>query len=355
MKRGYNISGLQQIGLGVTNVKEAWAWYHKYLCFDIKIFEEAGIAEHMLPYTGGQPQQRHAILPINLNGGGGFEIWQFTRRTPQKPATEVRWGDRGILAAKIKSYDIDAIYRWYADEGIDLISKILEMDGRRSFYFRDPFQNIFQVVESDEWFQKKGKPIGGVCGAFMGVSDINAAKIFYNAVLGYNKIVYDKIDTFDDFKGLPGGERKVRRVLLTHNNLRKGYFSPIYGSSELELIHVLDEKTPQIYNNRYWGDPGFMHLCYEVTGIDSLRETCKEYNFPFTVDVGKHFDMGEAAGTFAYNEDPDGTLVEYVEAYKVPISKKLNVYLNLKKRDPLKPLPKTLLKALKYNRVKKVL
>lgn len=33
--------------------------------------------------------------------------------------------------------------------------------------------------------------------------------------------------------------------------------------------------------------------------------------------------MGNAAGHFSYNEDPDGTLIEYVETHKVPIVKNL--------------------------------
>jgi len=33
--------------------------------------------------------------------------------------------------------------------------------------------------------------------------------------------------------------------------------------------------------------------------------------------------MGEASGHFAYVEDPDGTLIEFVETHKIPIIKKL--------------------------------
>ena len=31
--------------------------------------------------------------------------------------------------------------------------------------------------------------------------------------------------------------------------------------------------------------------------------------------------MGDAAGQFAYIEDPDGTLIEFVETHKVPLVK----------------------------------
>ncbi len=62
--------------------------------------------------------------------------------------------------------------------------------------------------------------------------------------------------------------------------------------------------------------------------------------------------MGEAAGHFAYIEDPDGTLIEFVETHKVPIIKKLGWYLDLKKRNPNKALPGWMIKSLRFSRVK---
>jgi hypothetical protein len=63
--------------------------------------------------------------------------------------------------------------------------------------------------------------------------------------------------------------------------------------------------------------------------------------------------MGEAAGYFSYIEDPDGTLIEFVETHKIPLLKKLGWYLDLRKRsNPEKPLPRLLLKALGLGRVK---
>jgi hypothetical protein len=62
--------------------------------------------------------------------------------------------------------------------------------------------------------------------------------------------------------------------------------------------------------------------------------------------------MGEAAGHFTYIEDPDGTLIEFVETRKIPIVKKWGWYLNLQKRPAEKRLPDWMLKALKFNRKK---
>ena len=84
------IAGIQQIGIGVPDVHEAFKWYRENFGMDIPVFEEAAEANLMLPYTGGQAQKRHAILAINMKGGGGFEIWQYTSRVPQAPEFEIQ-------------------------------------------------------------------------------------------------------------------------------------------------------------------------------------------------------------------------------------------------------------------------
>ena len=165
-------------------------------------------------------------------------------------------------------------------------------------------------------------------------------------------------ESLKDFTGVPGGHHKFRRVLLQEEGPRQGAFSNLFGPSEIELIQVLDRTPKKIYENRYWGDPGYIHLCFDINGMAELKEICEAKGFPFTVDSSDNpasadsFDMGEAAGHFTYIEDPDGTLIEFVETHKIPILKKINWYLNLRKRDPKKPLPNMLVGALGWGRVK---
>ena len=61
--------------------------------------------------------------------------------------------------------------------------------------------------------------------------------------------------------------------------------------------------------------------------------------------------MGEAAGHFTYIEDPDGTLIEFVETHKVPVLKKIGWYLNLKNRKAENSLPNWMVKCMAMNRV----
>ncbi|MEA3495139.1 MAG: VOC family protein [Bacteroidota bacterium] len=349
-----NISGIQQVGIGVENVKEAWKWYRQNLGMDIKIFEDASVAEIMLPYTGGKPRERYAVLALNLNGGSGFEIWQYTKRNPEAPKFDIQIGDLGIFATKIKSKDIHASYKFFKSKGLSIISEIQEDPKEHLFFFiKDPYDNIFQIISTKgNWFSNQKSLTSGVAGAIIGVSDMDKAINFYSTILGYNAAVYDVTDTFESFKILPGENNKLRRVLLKPGYPRTGSFSKLFGSSKIELIQVLDREPKKIFKDRMWGDLGFIHICFDIHGMDALREKCKENNYPFTVDSSQSFDMGEAAGHFSYIEDPDGTLIEFVETHKIPIVKKIGWYLDLTKRDPKKQLPNWLIKALRFGRVK---
>ena len=120
----------------------------------------------------------------------------------------------------------------------------------------------------------------------------------------------------------------------------------------MELVKIYDRTPRKIFENRFWGDQGFIHLCFDISNQNAMKQLCAEKGYTYTVDSGEKFDMGEAAGHFSYIEDPDGALIEFVETKKIPIMKKLGWYLDLRKRDALKPLPDWMLKAMRYNSVK---
>ncbi|WP_236975888.1 VOC family protein [Membranihabitans maritimus] len=352
MKKPY-ISGIQQMGIGVGNVHEAWKWYRKNLGVDVPIFEEAAEASLMLPYTGGEPRKRHAVLAMNLNGGGGFEIWQYVGRTPQKPSFEILPGDLGINIAKIKSSDVSKTFNKLKNNGVKLLSeRLTDPRGKEHFYFSDPYNNIFEVVHSDQWFGQRYRVNGGIVGAVVGVSDIDRSMVFYKEILGYNQVEYDIKDSANDFGEWNSDGFSFRRVLLTREAPYHGPFSEMLGKTEIELIQVKGREPKKIYADRFWGDLGFIHLCFDIVGMNEMRELCASFGSPFTVDSSNSFDMGEAAGHFSYVEDPDGTLIEFVETHKIPIMKKIGWYLDLRKRKPEKKLPKLMLKALSLNRVK---
>jgi len=351
--------GIQQVGIGVRDLKEAWAWYRKFFGVDISIFEDEATAALMSPYTGGKPRKRYAALALNLQGGGGFEIWQYKDREPKPPEIPVMVGDLGIFSVKIKSRDVTAAYNYFKDVGGDLSGEIkTDPLGNDVFFIRDPYGNYFQIVPGTEWFRREKKKLTGAAyGAIIGVSDMKKSQDFYRDILGYDMVVYDKEGVFEDFAYLPGGDKFIRRVLMQQSSGPLGIFSRVFGPSQIELVQAKERKPNKIFQGRYWGDLGFIHLCFDINGMDALREKCKEKGYPFTVDSQRahennSFDMGEAAGYFSYVEDPDGTLIEFVESHKIPVIKKLGWYINLRKKNPEKSLPGWLLKALRFNRIR---
>jgi catechol 2,3-dioxygenase-like lactoylglutathione lyase family enzyme len=394
-EHGYLIRGIQQIGIGVADREEAWRRYRCLFGVDTAIFTDEGEAPYMTAYTGNSVQSRTATLAVNLKGGSGFEIWQYRSRRPAAPAFQAAAGDLGIYAVRIKSPDIEGAWAALNRSGNPAVpfGAVIDdsvkrgPDGTRGFFLQDGLGNLFRIVEDGDWFDRRllrgnsggvlsavaecrrgapGACTGGPSGCIIGVSDIDASLKLYAEVLGFNRIIYDRRGTFADLTALPGGDASFRRVLLCPAQPPRGPFSELFGTPSIELLQrdsppAAPSGTPgepeaspprRIFKDRFWGDLGFIHLCLDVSGMDALKERCAAAGFPFTVDSGGAFGMGEASGRFAYIEDPDGTLIEFVETKRMPILKKLGLYLDLEKRDPEKPLPRILLKLLALGRVR---
>jgi catechol 2,3-dioxygenase-like lactoylglutathione lyase family enzyme len=345
------ICGIQQVGIGVPDFVEAWKWYYDQFGFEIKIVDDEGVAERMLPYTGGKPQPRRSGIAVNIRGGGGFEIWQPKGRPLNYLKEPVQLGDLGILVAKVKTADIENAYNTFMNRGLDLISEITTSPtGQRQFFMKDPYGNLFQLEEDSYVFIDEKKTTGGANGAVIGVSDMERSLPFYKQLLGYDRVVSDQTDVFADLKCLPGGEKTLRRVILERSKPIEGPLSGIMGTSHLELIQA---ETPgkKLFEGRFWGDPGFIHLCFDIRHMDAVKAEAEALGHPFVCDSGADFGMGEANGHFTYVEDPDGTLIEFVETYKIPIIKKIGLYLNLANKDDHKPLG--ILKLLRFAKVKR--
>ena len=342
------ISGIQQIGVGTTDFRKSWNWYIEMFGIDVKILEDDTVAERMLPYTGGVPQQRHACIAVNIQGGGGFEIWQYSKRKPEPCSFKIAAGDLGVFAAKLNCRDVKAFHKQISAKWQDCTIPETLPDGTPCFYVKDLFGNVFQIVENKKVFIDQGKLTGGMAGAVIGVTDMDASVKFYREILGYDIVLCDTTGPFSTNNPVPEADKLCRRVILKAPK-RKGAFAELFGDSTIELVQALERSPRKIYEGRYWGDPGFIQVCFDVTNMKALGEFCASKGHPFTVDScpdGERFDMGDASGHFTYIEDPDGTLIEFVEAHKVSIIKKLGLAIDMGKRNPEKPLPKLLFRLM---------
>ena len=335
------VTGIQQVGIGVHDADHAKYLYRSLFGMDALVFDDIAEARLMTKYTGNTVHQRRAILTMNMNGGGGFEIWQFLSRTPSSHQQEIRLGTPGINAVKIKALCINKARQYFLTKQTLKVSEIAQSpNGAHYLTVKDPYDNLFEIVEGKDWFKQKGNCVGGTSGVSIGVNDMDKALVFYQTILGEAAVVYDA-----EVAGL-------RKVLLYKPLSQKGAFSKLLGGIEIELIQDLNTKHQHIFNGRYWGDRGFIHVCFDVTDMDGLKTKMEAAGYPFTVDSANAFAMESASGRFCYVEDPDGTLIELVQTHQVPILRKLGWYLNLSKRKANKPLPNWMVGMLGLTKVK---
>ncbi len=347
------ITGIQQVGIGVTDAEEAKHLYKELFGMNVLIFDDNAAASLMTDYTGREVHNRRAILSLNMSGGGGFEIWQYTSRKPSMHASMPALGDTGIFAVKIKARNVSTAHAHFSRlSGVKVSALMDSPDDRKHFWITDRYGNHFNMVEGDEWFQTDDKVCGGVVGAVIGVSNMTKALHFYRDVMGMTEVVYSgtapMLDTPVDSE--PG--RVFHRVLLKKQVANRGAFSKLLGAVQIELVEAKDRNPHKIYHDRYWGDCGFIHLCFDVLNMDSLKSLSFSSGYPFTVDSAHSFAMGSSTGRFCYVEDPDGTLIELVETHKVPVYEKLGLYFNLKKRKRDTPLPGWMINMLALNKIR---
>ncbi|MEO8582312.1 MAG: VOC family protein [Flavitalea sp.] len=347
------ISGIQQAGIGVADAVQAKYLYKDLFAMDALIFEDMANASLMTRYTGNKEHSRHALLSLNMSGGGGFEIWQFMSRTPQKAEYAPMLGDPGIFALKIKARDVAAAHAFFSENNQLAVTPVMiAPDDRPRFWLTDPLGNNFEIVEGDEWFKKDNRICGGVVGAVIGVTNLEKSIHFYKELLGIKEVIYKGTAPMWDvpFGQSPG--RDFSRVLLKKEFSGKGAFSKLLGAVQIELVETKDSVPRKIFENRYWGDCGFIHLCFDVLHMDDLKTRFSTGGYSFSVDSHNSFAMGSTAGRFCYVEDPDGTLIELVETHKVPIIKKWGWYIDLQKRTSEKPLPDWMIGMLGLNKIR---
>ena len=349
------INGIQHIGVGVPNHAESWKWYRQNFGMDICFFNGEAEAPLMQIYTKGEVINKQAAMISNLHGGCAMEVVCPVSFKATHANLDFELGDLGIFSASVKSVNIEKAYSEFVSNGTTVLGDIKTSPiGRKSFFIKDPNGLLFQITEGNSWFiQPKKVIMGGPTGVTIGVSDIDKSMALYADIIGYDKVLMDETGVFDDWKDIQGGSKTFRRVLLTQSNKPGGGFANVTGQTYIELVQALDYTPRKMYENRLWGDIGFVHLGLDVRGMKSLGEDLKSKGFGFTCDTDDALTMGGSTRVHCtYIEDPDGTLIELIEVFKIPIIEKLGVFLNVEKRDPKKPLPNFMLKAMKFSRIK---
>lgn len=348
-----SVNGLQHIGLAVQDMDRSLRFFRKFIGLDIPFFDSVAPAPLMRVYTRDKVITKRASMVMNLAGGAAMEVIRPTSFEPVKPSLETQAGDIGIFMVQVKCPDVNAAHVHCLSQAPESTSHLSDdPSGNPSFILRDPDGNFFQFVESAGWYTTPRGHSGGLRGPVVGVTDLERSFGLYQKQLGYDKVVYDRTGTFDDLASLPGGKGTFRRVLLMQSQPQRGGFARVTGNTTIELVQAIDRAPARIFKGRIWGDTGFVHIGLDVKGMSALGESLSRVGFAFRCDSKDVLDMGNTRVHCTYIDDPDGTLIELIEVYKVPIVEKWGIFLNVEKRDPEKPLPDFMLKALRFSRIK---
>ena len=96
----------------------------------------------------------------------------------------------------------------------------------------------------------------------------------------------------------------LSRVVLKRTQPTQGAFSELLGGGEIRIVLSLDRAPRNLFEGRFWGDLGFIHLCWDIRDMKALGQELEAAGFPFTVDSSSSFDMGRRAANSPTSKIP---------------------------------------------------
>lgn len=353
-ENAWRIQGMQHIGIAITDMDATLKLYRQLFGMDIPFFDSVQAAPLMDSHTRGETITKRASMVMNLQGGCAFEVLRPASFEPVAAAWLVGMGDLGLTTVQMKTPDIQKMHAHARRLVGDACDHKLQTTpwGAPTFYLRDPDGTLFQVLEADDFFGSNGHPSGGAMGCTIGVSDMAASMRLYADLLGFSEVVFDETAIQSDWADLPGGRERHRRVRLTQPGLPVGGFGPVTGKTYIELVEAQDRKGRFIFEDRIWCDTGIAHLGFDVRGMAALGDALAQEGFGFRCDTADAIGMGETKVHCTYIDDPDECWLEMIEVHKIPIIEKWGLFLDVQKRGADAPLPKWMLKALRFSRIR---
>lgn len=305
---GYGgLTGLDHIGVGVSNVDASLAFYAD-LGFTDVAFDVTTELPGLSTISGWQRTEARVVLlrsdnPTVLGRAAIKLVGLVDRPNPELPAG-IAWGEPGICEVCVHVHGQEAFHASLVERGYPNLMDPNEAD-------LDPYQThcgLSYVADPDgakieliEWSTlESGWPVvdgpQGVNHVAFGVTDIERTREFYQA-LGFSGQLFESEGYFEPMHPwyAPRTPPSQRMMLLT---------SPLGGN--LEPV----QHTPASPDMRgEWGHLGTFEFaigtrCMERS-LDYLdRQGIKLVGDPATIDLG-----GGATWRYAYFADPDGLFV----------------------------------------------
>jgi catechol 2,3-dioxygenase-like lactoylglutathione lyase family enzyme len=350
----FRIQGMQHIGVATRDMDKSLKLYRKLFGMDVPFFDSVQDAPLMDSHTRGKTISKRASMVLNLQGGCAFEVLRAESFEPKAAGWQVGIGDLGITTVQIKTRNISRMHAHARSLlGDDCDVHITSTPwGEDTFYLKDCDGNLFQILQAKDWFDNNGHPSGGVLGCSIGVSDMQKSLALYADALGFDEVLFDETRAFEDWQHLQNGEQSYRRVRIAQSAPGAGGFGKLTGKTYIELIQAQDRPGKFIFEDRIWCDLGFAHLGFDVRGMEALGTDLAKRGVPFRCDTADAIGMGETKVHCTYIDDPDECWLEMIEVQKVPIIEKWGLFLDVQKRGQDEPLPRWMLKSLRFSRVK---
>lgn len=350
----FRIQGMQHIGVATRDMDKSLKLYRKLFGMDVTFFDSVQDAPLMDSHTRGKTISKRASMVLNLQGGCAFEVLRAESFEPKAAGWQMGIGDLGITTVQIKTRNIIRMHAHARSfVGDDCDAHITSTPwGEDTFYLKDCDGNLFQILQAKDWFDNNGHPSGGVLGCSIGVSDMQKSLALYADALGFDEVLFDETRAFEDWQHLQNGEQSYRRVRIAQSAPGAGGFGKLTGKTYIELIQAQDRSGKFIFEDRIWCDLGFAHLGFDVRGMEALGTDLAKRGVPFRCDTADAIGMGETKVHCTYIDDPDECWLEMIEVHKVPIIEKWGLFLDVQKRGQDEPLPRWMLKSLRFSRVK---
>lgn len=319
------INAMQHIGLGVWDVDKTYGFYKRFFGYKVKLNDLTVASKEMEPVVGSVETMR-MMMAANPKGGGIIELIEH-KSSPIRPFPEDgRYGFYGVLEAGYRVKQIDRVVAGMKAAGVPLLTPVCEQDlggGRkwRFAYLQDPDGFPLQLTEeigSGAQVRSAGKPVvEGLCHIGLGVSDLERSKAFYRNALGFDRVLYAFEGEMPEMEPVAGGPLRAKMAILERSQPASGPLSRLLPRGVLKLFEVKESRGRHAYKGRRWGDIGCMEFCMDVTDLPAVVADMKAKGIPIYLPPVE-IDMGSGSkGMVAYVRDPDGSIVEFVEAKSI--------------------------------------
>lgn len=319
------INALQHIGFGVWDVDKTYDFYKRFLGYKVKLNDITVASKEMEPVVGSLETMR-MMMAANPKGGGLIELIEH-KSSPIRPFPEDgRYGFYGVVEAGYGVRRIDRVVSDMKAAGVPVLTPVCEQDlggGRkwRFAYLQDPDGLPLQLTEEvPAGGQARNGAKPAVFGLFhigMGVSDLERSKTFYRNALGFDRVLFQFEGEMPEMEPVAGGLLRAKMAILERSQPPSGPLDGMLSRGVLKLFEVKDSRGCHAYEGRRWGDIGCMEFCMDVTDLPAVVADMKNKGIPIYLPPVE-IDMGSGSkGMVAYVRDPDGSIVEFVEAKSI--------------------------------------